>query len=262
MATLKFEVKGQLGSITLRGFLTAVESALRMLGDYDAAISGKADGTLDWIITDVSTGSLKIATQSRSRLEDKNYGPEVAARFIDGWSSIERQGITPAYLSELGMKRARQLTRLIGREGMTGFVAASSSKAVEITSQASANIDQLLKVRHCSIGSVEGKLETISIHGKSRFIIYHSRTGKAVTCRVGRDRPAAMIDTEMLGRRVVASGTVCSNIKGEPLRVDADNIKVLRHKEELPPTSALSGIDPNFTGDLSTEEYIRSLRSG
>lgn len=262
MATLRFEVKGQLGSITLRGFLTAVESALRILGDYDAAISGKVGGTLDWIITDVSTGSLRIATQSRSRLEDKNYGPEVAARFIDGWASIERQGITPAFLSEQGMKRAKQLTKLIGREGMTGFVAASQTESVEITPQASANIEQLLKVRHCSIGSVEGKMETVSVHGQSRFIIYHSRTGKAVTCRVARDKLTSMISTEMLGRRVVASGTVCSNVKGEPLRVDADSIKLLRHKEELPSTSALSGMDPNFTGDLSTEEYVRSLRSG
>jgi hypothetical protein len=70
-----------------------------------------------------------------------------------------------------------------------------------------------------------------------------------------------MISTEMLGRRIIASGKVCSNMKGEPLRVDAEDIKILRRKEELPPTSALSGIDPNFTGNLSTEEYIRSLRS-
>jgi len=262
MATLRFEVKGQLGSITLRGFLTAVESALRILGDYDAAISGKARGTLDWIITDVSTGSLKIVTQSRSRLEDRNYGPEVADRFIEGWSVIEQQCVTPPYLSEQGMKQAKQLTRLIGREGMTGFVAASQTESVEITPQASANIEQLLKVRHCSIGSVEGKLETISIHGESRFIIYHSRSGKAVTCRVTRDKLPSMISTEMLGRRIIASGKVCSNMKGEPLRVDAEDIKVLRRQEELPPTAALSGMDPSFTGKLSTEEYVRSLRSG
>jgi hypothetical protein len=262
MATLKFEVKGQVGSITLRGFLTAVESALRMLSDYDAAISGKPKGTLDWIITDVSTGSLRIVTQSCSRIEDRNFGPEVADRFIKGWSEIERHCATPAYLSEQGMKQARQLTRLIGREGMTGFAAASQTVAVEITPQASANIEQLLKVRQCSIGCVEGKLETISIHGESRFIIYHPRTGKAVTCRVPPDRLRTMISTEMLGRRIIASGKVCSNMKGEPLRVDAEDIKILRRNEELPPTSALSGLDPNFTGNLSTEEYIRSLRSG
>jgi hypothetical protein len=65
----------------------------------------------------------------------------------------------------------------------------------------------------------------------------------------------------MLGRRIIASGKVCSNMKGEPLRVEAEEIKVLRRKEELPSIAALSGIDPHFTGELSTEEYIRSLRS-
>jgi len=64
----------------------------------------------------------------------------------------------------------------------------------------------------------------------------------------------------MLGRRVGAFGMVYSNEKGEPLRVDAERIRVLRAKEDLPSIASLGGSDPHFTGDMTTEEYIRSLR--
>lgn len=34
------------------------------------------------------------------------------------------------------------------------------------------------------------------------------------------------------------------------------------HKKEKPTVAELTGSDPNFTGSLSTDEYIRSIRKG
>jgi hypothetical protein len=180
MATLKFEVKGELGNITLRGFLDTVESAFKILLDYDKGISGEPKGSTDWVITNVSTGSLCIETEPRSRIENKNYGPKVASSFIKGWSEI-RKGVTPAYLSSKGMRKAKELAKIVGREGMNGLILSGpENQRAEVTPDVSKSIGQLLKVKHRSIGSVEGKLMTISIQGGSRFVLYHSRTGKAV----------------------------------------------------------------------------------
>ena len=259
MATLKFEVKGELGSITLRGFLDTVESAFKILLDYDKAISGEPKGSTDWVITNVSTGSLCIETEPRSRIENKNYGPKVASNFIKGWDEIKK-GVTPAYLSSQGMREAKKLAKIVGREGMNGLLISGLSDRAEITPDVSKSIGQLLKVKHRSIGSVEGKLMTISVQGGSRFVIYHSRTGKAINCNIPIDKLASMVKTEMLGRGVIASGTVQSNIKGEPLEVDAESIRIIRGKEELPSIESMGGSDPHFTGDLSTEEFMRSVR--
>lgn len=259
MATLKFEVKGELGTITLRGFLDTVESAFKILLDYDKAISGEPKGSTEWVITNVSTGSLCIETEPRSKIENRNYGPKVASSFINGWSEI-RKGVTPAYLSSQGMRRAKKLSMIVGREGMKGLLISGPTEIAEITPDISKYIGKLLKVKHSSIGSVDGKLMTISIQGGSRFVIYHSRTGKAVNCNISIDKLASMIKTEMLGRRVIASGMVNSNIKGEPLEVDAKSIRIIRKKEELPSIESLSGSDPYFTGDMNTEEFMRSVR--
>jgi len=260
MAKLRLEVQGELGAITLRGFLDSVENALGMLSDFDVAISRHPKGSLDWVVTDIAVGSLVVAIESKSRAIEENFGPAVVHSFISGWEQIEKMGTTPPYLSEQGMNRAKKITRLIGRQGLTGFVVHGDAKEVQITAKASAHMEQLLKVRLRSIGSVEGRLETISIHKGARFIIYHSRTHKAVTCKVPAEQLKSMITTEMLGRRVGAFGMVYSNEKGEPLRVDAERIRVLRAKEDLPSIASLGGSDPHFTGDMTTEEYIRSLR--
>ena len=50
--------------------------------------------------------------------------------------------------------------------------------------------------------------------------------------------------------------------EGEPLRVEVERIRALRPREELPSIEELSGSDPDFTGGMSTEEYLRSIRVG
>jgi len=39
-----------------------------------------------------------------------------------------------------------------------------------------------------------------------------------------------------------------------------DRDREIREEKYIPPTSALSGMDPDFTGGLSTEDYIRKQR--
>jgi hypothetical protein len=214
------------------------------------------------VVKNISTGSLVVAAESISRFEDRNFGPEVAEKFVVGWQQIEQSGLTPPYLSEGGMKKAKSLVKLIGKEGTTGFVVTDMSSTAEITAQSAVNIDQLMKSSYQSISSVEGRMVAISIRGKSKFIIYHSRTGKAVTCIVPPEKLTSLITTEMLGRRVCAFGLVHSNAKGEPLRVNVNRIRILRREDELPSTESLSGSDPDFTGGMDTVDYLRTVRGG
>jgi len=252
---------GELGQISLRGFLTALDSTLSVLRDLDSGVSGEPSGSLDWVVTDLSAGSLCLEVEPRSRFEDRNAGPEVVAAFVAGLAQIETDGTTPPYFSDYGMQKTRRLLKLIGRQGMAGLEVTSSERRVEITARASANIDQLIPIRRRSIGSVEGMLEMISVHSKPRFVIYHSRTRKAVTCRFGGEEMLEAAKTA-LGKRVSVLGVVHSNARGEPMRVESERIRAFRDPRDLPTAAELKGIDPNFTGEMTTEEYLRSIRNG
>jgi hypothetical protein len=260
MASLRFEIRGELGQLTLRSLHVAIDLNLRMLGDYDRGVSKQRRGTLEWVVANVSAGSVVFDVQSYSRVPNLDVGPAVVRHWEHGWKRIEEAGETPPYLTWSTMQKARQVTRLIGTDGVFGFVAATAEERTEVTARASAHMEQLVTVRHHALGSVEGVIETISIHGGKHFVVYDSRTNKAIACRFDDDEWLRMA-AQHLGRRVAVLGTVHSNAKGEPVRVDAQSLRVFRTQDELPTAASLTGSDPDFTGGVSTEEFLRQIRS-
>ena len=116
-------------------------------------------------------------------------------------------------------------------------------------------------VRNKSIGSVEGRLELVSIHARTRrFNVYHAITNRAIRCNLPKSMEQQAISS--LGRRVIVSGIVSYNAAGEPVKVEVDRLRTLKKERELPSISDMLGMAPDITGDLSTEEHIRRLRDG
>lgn len=262
MARLRITIRGELGNISVRSLITTVSTSLKMLKDWDAALSNQGRETLDWVVTDLHRGSLVLEMAPKSRSPERNIGPQVVSMFTRGLRQIEQQGTTPPYLSEAGMASAKKMLRLIGRDGTAGFqIEGTEEEPVEITARAAANIAQLLPVSYKALGSVEGRLETITVHGGSKFVVYHSRTRKAVNCKFDPGRWMEEVKQAM-GNRVSAMGLVYFNARGEPLRVDLEQMRVLREGGELPQPGDLYGIDPEFTGRQTTEEYLREMRGG
>ena len=150
---------------------------------------------------------------------------------------------------------------MIHRNGAKGFSATDYERKVDVSEKASKTINDLLPVVRDSIGSVEGRLEEISIHRRKKFVVYHAVTKKAVNCLFHDD---ALLDRVIaaLGERVVVIGNVFSNAKAEPVRIDVIEFQLLDSSRRIPTTAELTGSDPNFTGDLSTDEFIRRIRHG
>ncbi len=259
MSQIRLEIQGEPGTISLRSLGKAVDNWLGMLTDLDAAISREPRATLEWVIRDLRTNSVVLIAESHSRMEDRNVGPEVASAFVQGMAQVERHGTSPPYLSQQGMESARRLLKMIGRDGAAGLVVANARQEVELSALASLQIDQLLQPGHQAIGSVEGRIETISIRRGQRFVVYQHRTQKAVSCRFEGDEWLERAK-ELLGHRVIVAGTVHHNARGEPTRVDLTDIRRIRSRDQLPRTSDIKGLMPDLTGGASSEDYVRSLR--
>lgn len=262
MHGLRLRLEGEPKTIYISALSTAVNNWVKVLSDLDSGISGEPKGSLDWVVSNLaSNGSLTIAAEYRTRLEEHNYGPRVSEAAIIGFRMLEVEGLTPPYLSETGIGYAKRMVKLVGNQGISGIGVENTHDSVQLSARASVHIDQLLPVRHRILGSVEGKLEMISIHGnKPQFLVYHHRTHKAIRCMFPRE----MIDKvkDALGARVIAMGQVHLNAKNEPVRVDLEQLRVLRSETDLPSIASITGIDPEFTGELSTAEFLRSIRGG
>jgi len=273
MAKLRFEINGKKGRVEFPTFTKATASFLALLNEIAGAVPSGADGRLSWYVDDLSAnGSLLVEVHSqvqkrtkRQKGQPRDFSPDVAQSLVDGLENVEVHGTSPPYLSQGGLEKMNRLLGLLERNGAKGFTAGipGIDREVRVGKKAVKNIAKLLPEKRSEIGSIEGRIEAINIHGKSRFVVYDSITKKGVTCRVD-DSPSVSIDDikDALGRKVCVSGVVSLNERSEVVSVRAQGLRVFRMASELPKASDLTGSDPHFTGDQSTEEYIRSIRSG
>jgi hypothetical protein len=268
MPVLRIDIIGNPKTIPFKTFGQVSNDALSILGDLDRALSARPGGSTEWFMNDISTnGSLRLEIypklKSRSK-ERADVGRDIAKSFVSGFTTLEIEGRSPAFLTDKGMKRAEHLTNLIDERGARAIVASvpENHNIVEITRRSADNIQRLIPEAYKSIGSVEGYLETISVHKTKKFVVYQGMTGKAVNCQFPKLELMDKVK-HFLGARVLVSGIVSRNEKGEPMRVlleKESDLKVFGVDLKILPFKKLGGSDPDFTGDMTTEEFIRKIR--
>ncbi len=266
MTKLRVSFKGHLGQMSATSFSAILTQSLRVLGYIDRRISERRGGSIDWVIAGVRQGSvvLELAARPRPGVTHDMSG-QVVRGFVGGIEIIEDIGETPAYFSQDDLVSVRDIVRQLGRDGISGIEYATDDEApVELRSEAEAKLERLLGVRYRALGSVEGKIELVSIRrGSRRFNITEERTLKSVKCNLPDESEAAAIDAMRDRRRVVATGLVGFNGKDEAVSIELRKpLRFLEESEDLPRASDLLGRDPDITDGMLTEDYLRSLRDG
>ena len=264
MASIQLKIEGEKGKISLHSLITGLLCQLEILHDLDVAVSGDTKGSLDWVVTDLHLSSLSVVVESQSKIENKNAGPKVVDLCVTGMRQLEEEGVTPPYFPESSLKLAKRLVGMIGKNGVTGIVVSSPTApthAATLSPKAAVHIDELLPTKYSALGSIEGRMEMISLHKIPKFVVYHARTQRAVACKF--DKAQLNMIKDILGTRVNVYGTIFYNTKGEPLRVeDIVDIRLLKEKHELATIKELHGIDPDYTGGLDSVEYLKRVRLG
>jgi hypothetical protein len=269
MAVLRIDIAGNPKSIPYKSFLEVATNSLAILADLDLRFSRRHNGALEWYMNDLArNGSLRLEIYSRVKTlrykELPDVGKDVAQSFVRGFDMLEHQGRSPEYLTASGMNRAQRMTNVLGHDGAQKLVASIPNTAAEtdITTTSAVNLRKLLPEASKSLGSIEGMLEGVSIHKKLDVIVYESLHGKAVTCHIANADLIGKVK-ESLGMRVQAKGIISRNARSEPRAVTVqrpEDFKVFGSDLKILPFRRLGGSDPDFTGDLTTEEFIHSVR--
>jgi hypothetical protein len=269
MTTLRIDIEGNPKSVPFRNMLNVQNNSLAILDDLDHAFSGRPKGSVEWLMRDMSmNGHLRVEVYSkvrelrRKRFED--VSGRVAGSFVKGFGMLENEGRSPEYLSYLGMNRVEKMTSLIGHNGTSAIIASipEDDAAIEITQRSYRNLQELIPEAYKSVGAIEGVMEAISVHKRRIFIVYEFLFGKAVTCEFHGLEILEKVK-ESLGKRVRVRGIVSRNSRSEPRNVmleTASDFQVFEHDLKVLPFRSLGGSDANFTGGLSTEEYLRRIR--
>jgi hypothetical protein len=263
VSKLRLHIEGEPGAIPFDVFVRALNRSRLILDELDVAISAGKSERLDWRIVDLGIASADAVIEARAPQGAPELPILVASGFIDGLNAVDQPngGVYPAYFSEQALKRVKGIAKDFSDDAASGFCAEDLDRKLvgRLTPRAAPNVSQLLAPRYSALGSIVGTLEVISIHRNATYHVYEARTKRAVRCEF--DSGDLDVVKDALGSRVVVAGTVKRNANGDAISIQRPTLDVLPSGDELPPTSVIAGLVPDFSGDITAVEYVKALRS-
>jgi hypothetical protein len=207
----------------LAGALTEFSAFLAAL---DVAMSAKGRRTLIFRVTSLSYNSPpEVGIAIESRASGTNHGPAVLRRAVQGIQELETGRERPLTLPYEALDHLRRLAGY-ARQPKERVLFDSTSLGVSgvVTATLGKKADRVL-ARGDALGSIEGQLETVSVHGQQSFTIYDAVTGRGVRCYFPEGMFARAVAA--LGKRAIVSGRIRRDPFGVPREIrDVSNLHV------------------------------------
>jgi hypothetical protein len=253
-------------SVGVRAYTQLLDQVVLALEEIDRfALPGIA--RLDWTVDDLSSnGSLRSVITPRRVPPRRPPGtaPVPVTGFVTGVQFLHSVPQIPQFFSPITVQRVEHIGKALAVPGV---------KIVRITNQASRldraivdsetvdNARRAIAVSQHAFGGVQGRLDVLNARprGGPRAQVLLEGTRRAVTLRAAPDQIDLL--REAWGKRVRAAGVLMRNSSGQPIRLDLTELQIIDERE---PTSAweILGLGPDWTGDLTTDEFIRQARRG
>ncbi len=182
----------------------------------------------------------------------------VVDKFVGGIKLI-KQGISPPGFTYDVLESFKKIAEPL-RKRVSELSITTDGEAVEVTKEIEADIEKIVGPDEITRGSVSGTLEYFNVHaGANLFRIYPVIGPKKVECH---------FPTDLLSK-ALAGVTKYVNVEGElrykrnepfAYAITVRDIEIFPDDEQLPSILDLRGIAPHATGNLTSEEFVRSIR--
>jgi len=222
---------------------------------------------LRWTISETSSNGVFRARLVPRAIPHKRpaFSVHVPPRaLVEGLVSLSTRAEIPDLFTEASVQRVDRLGDPSG--GIRGVQLAPISESGDVGEPV--RVDEALRQharsaiapQETSQGSVSGLLDVLNARrrGALRGSIYNPRTRHAVTCLIPADRVDEVAGA--FGHRVLVGGPLTRNELGQVIRIQLVDLEVQPDDFRVPSVDEILGIDPNWTGTLSTDEYLAQVR--
>lgn len=238
--------------VPLDAFLTAVKGMRELAAEIDRSLDVD-EATKHWNIVGLELGSA-VLTMSPQTTNTEDAMRRVRVMY-EGIESVQSgQSGRPENFTDAALNSLKAIGAIATRYNDTVRVTVQDTiGTVNLNTQTVAHIEDWLGGKYQAVGSVEGKLDQVSIHRNKRFSVY-DRLDHEIRCSFKEDMMPQV--KAALGERVTVRGMISYRADGVPVSIKPDNLYVLRSDSELPQPEDVTGI---WDIDVSSEEYVRSL---
>lgn len=241
---LPFQFAGR--RLTVADLLEATSRVLSILREVDARTTGARQGSLDWVIREMRSGSAIIEVQAEPKGEDTPIwaASAVVRRFRQGMRQVIETGERPEAFSEYAMRRVYELTALLSENGIESLRIGPDGDSVVLQPGMRKALRDTLEGRYRAIGSIEGRIDSLSAHEEPYFCtVYTLLSGEPVRCYFA----SALLDTvyEHFRARVVVRGTLNTRADGEVTSMRLVSVDRMPDDDTLPTVDEIIGILSN-----------------
>lgn len=261
--TLNIYTKEDKHGIEPDPLLAALDSSLEILRELDDTISG---GKCQWRYTYLAIGSgLSVLegeiTENGYALQGKaDLERQLESLYINGLASLDASPVIPSGFTTKAVEAALRLGSILFDGIVRIQTAAGDSNKLNVTERLVANAKELLRRGFTDLGSIEGRLETISLAGRPTFNVRDESTGHPVVCSLSLERLEEV--KAALGRRILVSGEVTYARRGEPSEVSPVETILLLDDAPVPTVEEIRGLEPAITEGMPSGLYVRQRWHG
>lgn len=236
--TLSLKLSGD--RIAAERFVKSVSSFFALINEVSDAVAGHRDA-VQWTVS-ARPGSIVIEFNPQPTKVDAAVAPTSIQAIRDGFSLLAKKPERPRYWSDAALKRAKELADIIDpTEGALGSLRIDGApQGTEITRKVGEHVNTLIGAELRALGSIEGRLRTVSEGGGLHFVVQDAVTHNQVRCYV-KDEDIERI-LAAFRRRVVVYGEILYRQDRQPASITVERFRVLRDKSELPTADEVRGI--------------------
>lgn len=277
---IKFKIRGsgETDAPTVDDFIDQLRDLIGIIEGVEQAMADGGGDAIEWRVTQATTNS-PIAIEATPF--PKQFGVNIDARVMAvkvaaaaGLHALITTAERPAYFNQGVLGRAKKVAeRVTNGLSVTEIDWGGDAESFLLTPTVAAvvarNAEFVLKPKvraYSERGTLEGYHDGLAPdpQGKHTLYVRSRRTGERVKCTLTPDSYDDIKHREigevLEGRRLQVRGTLYYKAPHNLDRVTVEHVRVMPRREELPSLDEI--IDPNFTGGLSTEEYLEALRDG
>lgn len=226
--------------VSAEDFLSCADAFVSLLREITAKIN-KAAPQDCWYIR-VQEGSQVInAASNHSRIPQAVAG-EIIGAMVHGFRALHENAEFPNEFTEKAVEYTRKLSRITMRTEEKRFPVRIIDKqhVVSVSRKVFTNASALLDWKYEDLGTVEGALEAVSVHGHYEFRIYEPVWSRSVKCLINEEKLEDALS--LFRHRVEVRGLIRYTNAGLPISIKVEDITELPSPTDLPSYKEMRGI--------------------
>ena len=232
------------GQVTLTNLTRLVESWADFLSEIGKDVTGSHEkDVVRYVVMTASGGSfaLGVRPQPGKKGVPVSMMPRIARTVVSGLQQLDHEAKRPSHFSDSALAKLRNLARLAGPEMPSLRVRNGRGQPVALSSTLLAHVEAVLIPEVRTIGTIEGVLEGLIIHGRKQFHLTDRLTGRKVTCYFGNAISWEGL-RDLFGKRMAVTGAICSRRSGERASINVSSYYVFPREDELPSADEVRGL--------------------